>query len=232
MGLRRVASRLLSGSFRHLCRNRGRLLGCGFLDGRALLRRLCLHSRSLRRLNLPERRPTFLRGRDDSLHPLFTDAAFDLPHLLGGLLRRLRFALGLRPSPLLGFLHVPSSGSGEFLALPGCGCWRGSELGGATGQHGSDFSNLGINALFLCFESNKGSVEDFGGECARSLHMGSIVTETIVVVRSKPQDMTCTASLRTHPHPPITDTVRRYFSGSQSTGISSSKNRFSTNRKP
>ena len=67
---------------------------------------------------------------------------------------------------LLGFLHPASSRRGELPALARSGFRRGGDLAGATGQHGSDFSNLSLDAPFLGFETNKGGLKDGVVECA------------------------------------------------------------------
>ena len=43
---------------------------------------------------------------------------------------------------------------------------RGSGLARATAQHGSDFSNLSLNALLPGLEANKGCLKDGVLECA------------------------------------------------------------------
>jgi hypothetical protein len=66
----------------------------------------------------------------------------------------LKFSPDLCPSPLLGFLHRPSSGSGEFLPFK-WGRFRrvGSWFAATTVKHLSDLRNLKVDSAFSVLQS-------------------------------------------------------------------------------
>jgi hypothetical protein len=67
----------------------------------------------------------------------------------------------------LGFLHPPSSGSGEFPALAWSGIRRSGWFGVATGQHGSEFGNFSVDLELLLFKTKYGGLDDFGSQFVR-----------------------------------------------------------------
>src|ERR1039458_1804844 len=165
---------LLSGGFRsrRLCGNLRRLLRRRFLCYHLLhgsfLRSglLCGDRFRFRRCRLLCR-PPFLQGGDDVCPTSITEFSFRLWRFLRGGHWRRRLSPDLCPSPLLGFLHAPSSGSGEFLSLT-CGSFRrGGGFCTATGEHGTEFANLIVNPALLRFKAFDGGGDDFVREFCR-----------------------------------------------------------------
>src|ERR1019366_10728758 len=159
---------LLSGGFRsrRLCGNLRRLLRRRFLCYHLLhgsfLRSglLCGDRFRFRRCRLLCR-PPFLQGGDDVCPTSITEFSFRLWRLLRGGHWRRRLSPDLCPSPLLGFFHALSGGSGEFLALPGGRFRRGGGFSGATGKHRTEFGNLSVDLGLLRLESKDGGVDYF-----------------------------------------------------------------------
>src|ERR1035438_4431702 len=147
----------LTGRLRHSrysspARLLGRLFGSPFLPG-GLLGSVC-----------PLLRPPAPQSILDCFSASRTEFSFGLRCYRLGWRCRFRFSLDLGPSPLLSFLHAPSSGSREFPAL-GCGHFRrGGGLTGATGQHGAKFGNLRVDIPLLLLESKDRCGDDFRAE--------------------------------------------------------------------
>jgi len=95
--------------------------------------------------------PAFLCCGDDSCQTCFADPAFGLRCFRLGWRWRFRLSPDSCPSALLGFFHAPSSGSGEFPALPGGPFRRGGGSGGATVEPGLEFGNFLVYTGLLRF---------------------------------------------------------------------------------
>src|ERR1035437_3656399 len=111
----------------------------------------------------PDPIPTSFDCADDCGSASFAQFSFRLRRFRLDQRWRLRFAPDLGPSALLGFLHPPSSRSGEFPALAGGRSRRGG--GGwfsATRQHGAQFGDLIVYACLLRFKTYDGGSDDFG----------------------------------------------------------------------
>jgi hypothetical protein len=115
----------------------------------------------------PDCRPTLFGGDADRLPTSFAELPFGLRDFGCGLGWCLRLAFARGPTPLLGFLHPPSSGRTEFLALPRGNFWRRDGFSGTAVKHLPKLGDLAVDALLLRLEAFDGSGDDITCEFCR-----------------------------------------------------------------